>query len=439
MINAAARSDPAVVFIEIGAVALGLAVLARLASRLGITAIPLYLMAGLLVGEGGIAPLDVSADFIRIVAEIGVLLLLLSLGLEYTAEELRQGLRTGFVPGAVDAATNFLPGFAAGLVLGLGVTGAVLLGGVCWVSSSGIVAKLLRDFELMGKRETPAILNLLVIEDLAMAMYLPLAAALVARDAFAETVTTVAVALAAVVLILTMALRFGEPLSALLTTRSDEALLLAVFGLTLLVAGLAQQLEVSAAIGAFLVGLALSGPVRHRAGALVGPLRDVSAAMFFLFFSFQIRPADVLHELLPAVALGAVVISTKVATGWVAAARQGAERSGRLRAGAALVARGEFSIVIASLGTGLPRGGVLGALAADIVLLTAIAGPLAVRLVARIGDPSRPRSSESLVDSLLPANEAWDAASPALHFGQPLNQPGREEGRDRPPGLENPS
>ena len=379
MLLAAAGPEAARAFVEIGAVALVLAALARLAGRLGVTTIPFYLLAGLAVGKGGIAPLDVSADFIRLVAEIGVLLLLLTLGLEYTADELRYGLRTGLVPGLTDAAANFTPGFAAGLLFGWDVTAAVLLGGVCWVSSSGIVAKVLSDLDRLANRETPSILNLLVIEDLAMAVYLPVAAALVAGRALGETVTTVAVAVGAVAVILVAALRFGGHLSALLERGSDEALLLAVFGLTLLVGGLAQEFEVSAAIGAFLVGLALSGPVQHRAGNLVGPLRDLFAAVFFLFFSFQIEPADLLGALLPGAALAIIAAGGKLLTGWVAAGRAGVGRAGRLRAGSVLIARGEFSIVIASLGADLADGPDLGALAAAFVLITAIAGPLAAR------------------------------------------------------------
>ena len=151
---AAAGAEAAKAFVEIGAVALVLAALARMAGRLGVTTIPFYLLAGLAVGEGGFAPLDVSADFIELVAEIGVLLLLLTLGLEYTADELRYGLRTGLVPGVTDAVLNFTPGFAVGLLVGWDVTTAVLLGGVCWVSSSGIVAKLLQDFRWTRSRES---------------------------------------------------------------------------------------------------------------------------------------------------------------------------------------------------------------------------------------------------------------------------------------------
>jgi K+:H+ antiporter subunit KhtU len=388
---AVAGAEAAQAFVEIGAVALTLAVLARLAGRLGVTTIPFYLLAGLAVGEGGIAPLDVSADFIRLVAEIGVLLLLLTLGLEYTADELRHGLRTGLVPGLTDAVANFTPGFACGLLLGWDVTAAVLLGGVCWVSSSGIVAKVLSDLDRLANRETPSILNLLVIEDLAMAVYLPVAAALVAGRGLGETATTVAVAVAAVVVILVAALRYGGHLSALLEGGSDEALLLAVFGLTLLVGGLAQEFEVSAAIGAFLVGLALSGPVQHRAGNLVGPLRDLFAAVFFLFFSFQIKPGDLLGALLPGAGLAIVAAGGKVLTGWVAAGRAGVGRAGRLRAGSALIARGEFSIVIASLGADLADGPDLGALAAAFVLVTAITGPLAARA---LDSPARPASAD---------------------------------------------
>jgi CPA2 family monovalent cation:H+ antiporter-2 len=393
MLLAAAGDEAALVFIEIGAVVLVLAVLARLAGRLGITTIPFYVLAGLAVGEGGIAPLDVSGEFISQAAEIGVLLLLLTLGLEYSTDELRQGLRGSLVPGAVDAVANFTPGFAAGLLLGWDATAALLLGGVCWISSSGVVAKVLTDLDRLGNRETPAILNLLVTEDLAMAAYLPVAAALVAGRDLADTLVTVVVALAAVALVLAVAIRWGHRLSSLLAPASDEALLLAVFGLTLLVGGLAQRVQVSAAIGAFLVGLALSGPVQARAGALVEPLRHLFAATFFLFFSFQIEPGSLVGVLLPAAALAVVTAAGKLVSGRAASRPLGVGPRGQLRAGTALIARGEFSIVIASLGVGGDHGEELGALAAGYVLLTAIAGPLAAKYADRV--PLRTAPSKS--------------------------------------------
>ncbi len=378
---AATTGNTPLAFVELGAVAIGLAVLARLADRLGIPAVPLYLLAGLAIGNGGFVTLDVSTDFISRAADIGVLLLLLTLGLEYTGDELTAGLRSGARIGIIDAALNFAPGFAAGLLLGWDVVAAILLGGATWVSSSGVVSKIINDLDWMANRETPAVLNLLVIEDLAMAVYLPVVGALVARRAFGETALSVVGALLAVALILALALRFGEHLSRALSGGSDEALLLSVFGLTLLVGGLAEQVHVSAAIGAFLVGLALSGPVQHRAGALVAPLRDLFAATFFLFFSFQLLPSDLIRVAVPALVLTAVAVATKFVAARLATRPLGVGPLGRRRAGAALAARGEFSIVIASLGARLVDGDDLTSVSAAFVLLTAIVSPLLAKFV----------------------------------------------------------
>ncbi len=392
MIFAAGSAETAIAFVEIGATALGLAFLARLAGRLGITAVPLYLLAGLALGEGGLVQLDVSESFISLVAEIGVLLLLFTLGLEYSDVELREGLRTGVGTGVLDMALNALPGVGLGLLLGWSPLAAVLLGGATWISSSGVVSKVLVDLGRMGFRETPAILNLLVIEDLAMAVYLPVVAALIVGGTLVATLTSVAIALLVVTVILLAALRYGRRLSDALIGGSDESLLLAVFGVTLLVAGVAQQLEVSGAIGAFLVGLALSGKAEERAMSLISPLRDLFAAIFFLFFSFQVDPADLVDAVLPAIGLAVVTSFTKLATGWYAAGRVGAGRKGRLRAGATLIARGEFSIVIAALGAGLADGAELGALVAGYVLIAAILGPLAAKFIDRLPAAGRPLS-----------------------------------------------
>jgi len=388
-ILAAGDTDTAIAFVEIGLIALGLAILSRLAGRLGITAVPLYLIAGLAFGSGGIAEVDVSEDFIALAAEIGVLLLLFTLGLEYSESELRNGLRTGVPPGLLDMLANALPGVALGLLLGWEPLAAVLLGGVTWVSSSGIISKVLGDLGRLANRETPAILNLLVIEDLAMAVYLPVVAALIVGGSAEDISLSVGIALVTVVVILLAALRFGTKITALLDARSDESLLLGVFGVTLLVAGAAQSLEVSGAIGAFLVGLALSGPVAERAERLMSPLQDLFAATFFVFFSFQIDPADLFAAAGPAFALAAVTAFTKIITGWYAGGRVGAGARGRLRVGLTLVARGEFSIVIAALGAGLADGSELGALAAGYVLITAILGPLAARYADKVPLPAR--------------------------------------------------
>jgi CPA2 family monovalent cation:H+ antiporter-2 len=376
---AAGSAETALAFIEVGALIFGLGILARLAGRLGITAVPLYLIAGLVFGEGGIVTLDVSEDFVSLAAEIGVLLLLFALGLEYSDVELREGLRTGIPPGLVDMVTSAGIGLAMGLALGWSPLAATLLAGVTWVSSSGVISKVLADLGRVGNRETKSVLNLLVIEDLAMAVYLPVVAAVIVGGTLTETLGSVAIALVVVTVILLAALRFGRGLSDRLGRGNDETLLLAVFGLVLLVAGIAQSFDVSGAIGAFLVGLALSGRTEERVMVLVSPLRDLFAATFFVFFTFQIDPRDLLSMIGWAALLAVLTALAKVFTGWYAAKRWEVGTRGRYRAGTVLIARGEFSIVIAALGVDLADGPELGALAAAYVLMTAVLGPIATR------------------------------------------------------------
>ncbi|MFC7216956.1 cation:proton antiporter [Streptomyces polyrhachis] len=371
--------NTAIFLIEFGAIILGLGILGRFAGRLRFSPIPLYLLAGLAFGEGGILPLGASEEFVAIGAEIGVILLLLMLGLEYTASDLVTNLKTHYPAGLVDCALNALPGAAAALLLGWGPVAAVVLAGVTWISSSGVIAKVLGDLGRLGNRETPVILSILVLEDLAMAVYLPIVTALLAGVSLATGSVTLAIALGAAGAVLFVAVRYGRVISRFVSSDDPEKLLLVVLGLTLLVAGLAQQLQVSAAVGAFLVGIALSGEVAEGTHTLLSPLRDLFAAVFFVFFGLHTDPASIPPVLLPALALALTTAATKIASGYWAAKRAGIGAKGRWRAGGTLVARGEFSIVIAGLAVAAGLEPELGPLATAYVLILVLLGPLTAR------------------------------------------------------------
>ncbi len=363
--------------IELGAVLLALGILGRIAGRVGFSPIPLYLLAGLAFGHGGLLPLDASEEFVATGAEIGVILLLLLLGLEYTAADLVGTLKTQYLSGIVDFLLNALPGAAVALLLGMGPVAAVALAGVTWISSSGVIAKVVGDLGRLGNRETPVVLGILVLEDLSMAVYLPILTALLAGVGFAGGSITLLISLGTVSVVLFVALRYGRVISRAVSSDNPEMLLLVVLGLTLLVAGIAARLQVSAAVGAFLVGIALSGEVAKGARNLLSPLRDLFAAVFFVFFGLSTDPADIPPVLGIALALAVLTALTKIATGWYAARRAGVKPAGRWRAGGTLVARGEFSIVIAGLAVGVePR---LGPLATAYVLILVILGPITAR------------------------------------------------------------
>lgn len=368
------------VLIEVGALLLGAGLLGRVATRFGLSPIPLILLVGLAFGEGGLLPLEAGEEFVLIGAEIGVILLLLMLGLEYSAGELVTNLRRSRVAGIIDMVLNTVPGAVLGLWLGWGPIGAVVLAGVTWVSSSGVIAKLLSDLKRLSNRETPVILSILVIEDLAMALYLPVLTATLMGAGLQGTLFAVIIALACVLVILYVALRHGRLVSALVWSKHGDVLVLSVMGLTLLVAGIAARVGVSSAVGAFLVGIAISGPVAEHASWALTPLRDLFSTVFFLFFGLSTKPSDLWPVLPAAVALAAVTMATKLLTGYVASRSAGIGEAGRWRAGLALMPRGEFSIVIAGLAltAGVDRR--IAALAAAYAIITILFGPVLARI-----------------------------------------------------------
>jgi monovalent cation:H+ antiporter-2, CPA2 family len=380
--------------IELGAVVFCLGLLAKLAGQIGMSPIPLYLLGGLAFGTGGIVELAGMKEFAHLAGEIGVILLLLMLGLEYTASELFTGLRRSWQGGILDLVLNFLPGAGLALFLGWGPVGAMVMGGVTYISSSGIAAKVISDLGWVGNRETRVVISILVFEDLTMAVYLPVLTTVISGVSFLAGLTTVGIALGVVTVVLVVALRHGHHVSKAVHSENPEVFLLKVLGAALLVAGLASAMQVSAAVGAFLLGIAISGATSHNAKLILAPLRDLFAAIFFVAFGLNTDPASIPPVLGWALVLAFITVASKMATGIWAAKRAGIDRPGRLRAGTALIARGEFSIVIAGLALG--SGAVsqeLAAMATAYVLVMAVVGPLAARY------------AEPLVEMVLPSKD----------------------------------
>jgi CPA2 family monovalent cation:H+ antiporter-2 len=374
----------AALLLELGLLFVGLSLLGLAARRLRLSPVPFVLIAALALGDGGVVPLSTAEPFLTASAEIGLVLLLLTLGLEFSATELFSSFRRHAPSGVVDLVLNAPPGFVAGLLLGLPWQGALALAGVTWISSSGIVARLLDELGRLANRETPAVLSVLVLEDLAMALFLPLLVVALAGEGPAAAAAGIALAVGAVLLVLLAAQRHGHRLGRLLTHDDDEQVMLRLVGLTLLVAGLAQALGASAAVGAFLVGLALPASFADRARSILGPLRDLFAATFFVAFGLATDPGEILPMLPAALGLAVVSTATKIGTGWFAARRDGVAVPGRLRAGTALVARGEFSIVIAGLAVTAGLADV-GPIATGYVLILAVAGPVLTRVAEPLG------------------------------------------------------
>jgi CPA2 family monovalent cation:H+ antiporter-2 len=376
--------------LEFGLVLFALGILGGLSRRVGVSPVPLYLLAGLVLGDGGFVGLDASTGFLRVGAELGLILLLLTLGLEFSADEFSSVLRRHIPSGVLDFVLNAAPGAVAGWLLLDSWIGALVMAGVTWVSSSGIVARVIHDLGRLANRETPAVLGVLVLEDVVMAAYLPLVAVLVAGGSAPTALLAVLVSVSAVLTVLVVSRFYGERIGRRLTDAEDEQVLLRVLGITLVVAGLTTMLDASAAVGAFVVGLALTGAAAERSRELLSPLRDLFAAVFFVSFGLSVDPGTLPPVLLGAVALAAITLVTKVITGWYAAGRDGAGPRGRMRAGFVLAARGEFAVVIAGLAVAAGYEDI-GPLTAAYVLILAVVTPILARFADWFAKPFLPR------------------------------------------------
>jgi monovalent cation:H+ antiporter-2, CPA2 family len=378
VVAAAASAQTAALLAEVGAALLLLGVVAFIANRLKFSVVPLYLLIGLAIGEGGVVPLSLSEEFLNTGAQIGAIMLLLLLGLEYSAYDLAKAFRDRKSAGVIDFLANATPGFILGWLLGWGIGGALALGGITYVSSSGIAAQLIKEMGWRRSEVSKRAIGVLVFEDLALAPYLPLLTAVVLGASAWTGVISVAVALAITGAVILISFRGTARWSKILDPNEPGGLLLTVFGAALLAAGLADMIGFSGVVAAFLIGLLLTGEVAETARARLGPIRDIFAAIFFLFFGITTNPADLPAVLPLALLLTALGIGGKYLVGWWVT-RDLNDPMSAWRTTGFLIARGEFSMVIAALAAPIVLGVELQALTLAYVILTAFAASAVLR------------------------------------------------------------
>ena len=380
-----------------------LAGLGLLARRVGLSAIPAYLLAGLLLGPNEpeqlslIRPSEVT-DF---VAELGIVFLLFFLGLEFTLTRLTRTGRHVGLGGTVDLAANL----GLGLLIGVAAFGfsfaALVLAACVYVSSSAIAVKGLIDFRRLGDDETDLVLAILVFEDIVVAFMLGFAAA--GGGEVSDTLVLVAKALGFITVGLAASRWLSRPIDRLLDRLTLEFFLLAVFGFLVGSAAIADELGLSEAIGALIAGVVLSETsVRDQIEERFFSFRDIFAALFFFAFGLSID-IGAIGDVGWLVALAIVLtVLGKLGGGLVAGAVGGLSRRQSLNTGAALVAHGEFTIILAQVASDNPSLSPgertdLVAFAGLYVLATATIGLALMKESKRIGRglfPTTPRLTE---------------------------------------------
>jgi CPA2 family monovalent cation:H+ antiporter-2 len=346
---------------------------ALLAHKIKQSSVPVFILAG--VGLQAFVPHSEIIDFM---AQLGVMLLLFMIGLEFSPERLRRGGGKLLLAGGLDALINLPVGILCGVVMGLDAVGALVLGGALYVSSTAIIARNTIEFRRAAHPETEYLLGVSVLEDVVSVLYLSLVVGLggaegVRFDHLAWT-------------LLKMIGFFGGALAAtlvlprwlrrLIAHESIEVFLLLVLALIVMFAAVAEFLGLSSAVGAFLAGFILpEREIRERVDRAITPFRDLFAAIFFVSFGLLIDPSGFGRVALIGPIVLLVAVAGKILTGIAIGRLVRLSRAASVRLGIGLIPRGELSILLA----GLASEPLLLALTVVIVFASALVGPLLMR------------------------------------------------------------
>ncbi|GAB3475125.1 cation:proton antiporter [Nocardiopsis coralliicola] len=355
------------------------ATIGRAARLVGLPSIPVYMLVGLAASPAvDLVPIDLPYEEVQVLATVGLVLLLFQLGLEFDAKAFAHNARAIIGAGAAYIAINIGAGLVLGFALGWGFAEALVIAGVTGISSSAIVTKILIELGRMGRGETPVILGIVVIEDVFLALYLAvLGAVLNPGEGALQTALRLGVSVAFLVLLFTLARRGSRIVSRIVGEKSAELFVVGLVGLALFVAGAAEEVGVSDAIGAFMVGLIVAGTdARHRAEEATAPLRDVLAGVFFIGFGLTLDPGRFGDVALPVLIAVLMTVAANLAAGAAAARICGAPARAGVTIGLTLVSRGEFALILATIAAAAGLDDRIAPFAGLYVLVLAVLGPL---------------------------------------------------------------
>jgi CPA2 family monovalent cation:H+ antiporter-2 len=374
--------------VALGGAFLAAGLLARLGRRIGIPTIPFFMLAGILFGPHtpGIELVSDPGE-LELLAALGLVLLLFSLGLEFSVEDLTSGGRKLLAAGGLYLLLNVGGGLAFGFALGWGWAEALVIAGAVGISSSAMVTKLLTELRRLAHPESRTILGIIVVEDVFLALYLAMLQPVVGgAHGPAEALAQVGTAFGFLVALAAIARYGARFVSRLLDSPDDELLTVSFVGLAVLVAGLAEEIGVSDAIGAFMVGLVFAqSPSKHRIERLVLPLRNAFAALFFFAFGLTIDPADAAAVALPVSTAVVMSLVLNAVAGLVAARIYGFGPVGAANIGLTVLGRGEFSLVLAALAAGAGLDPRITSFVALYVLVLALLAPVLAARSESIG------------------------------------------------------
>lgn len=371
--------------LEVGTALVLVAFGAIIANRFKFSIIPFLIILGMIVGPHaptiGIIDLTFikSNEIIQFLGRIGVLFLLFYLGLEFSVGKLVKSGRNIVVGGSIYVAINFVLGILYGFISGMPWMETLIIAGLVSVSSSAIVAKVLVDLKRTANPETELILGIILFDDIFLALFLTTMSGilLAGSSSFLGIFSSVLISIGYMLLFFVIARKGAPLLNKWLNIKSDEIFIIVVFAILFFVAGFSETLHVAEAIGALLLGLVFSETEhRDRIEHLVVPFRDFFGAIFFFSFGLSIDPSTLADAFWLALGAALLTIVSNVVAGMISGRKAGLSHKASTNIGLSIMARGEFSIIVANLGVTAGLSPILTPFTALYVLILAILGPL---------------------------------------------------------------
>ncbi len=363
-------------------------VLGRAGKLIGLPAIPIYMVVGLLASpDTDWFPIQIESASIELVAVFGLILLLFNLGLEFDQDEFFGNAGKLLLSGGSYILLNMGAGLVFGYFVGWGSREALIIAGITATSSSAIVTKLLIELGRLPNRETPMILGVTVVEDIFIAVYLAIVGVVLSGETeILPVVGKLGVAFLFLIVMFTLARWGGKWVSKLVRTKDDELFTVLFFGLAVLFGGIGEVLGVTDAIGAFLIGLVLGASrYRNRIETMSLPMRDLFGAFFFLNFGLVLDITtfgSVLGQVGLAVLL--TLVLNIIGGQFVAWINKLGPQAG-INATAILQNRGEFALILATLSLSADLDSRIVPFAGLYVLIMSIMGPILAVNSERIG------------------------------------------------------
>ncbi len=320
-----------------------------------------YILAGLIVGPHVPVPLVADTSVIHALSELGVILLMFALGLEFSISKLLKAGPTAGITALIQCSLMIWLGFLTGRAFGWTHPQSLFLGAIIAISSTTIIAKAFDEQSITGKLRS-LVVSILIVEDLVGILLMALLTGAFAPgessqgDLSTASVLAPAGRLALFLLAFVVIGLFTVPRAMRAVSRfgRPETLLVASVGLCFGGALLAQEFGYSVALGAFIAGsLAGESGEEKKIEHLIEPVRDMFAAIFFISVGMMIDPVSVARHWLPVTVITLVVIFGKIFSVSMGAFFTGSGTRTSLRAGFSLAQIGEFSFIIAALGLAL--------------------------------------------------------------------------------------